>query len=231
MRSIRKVCIPFVVLLVLFVGTIGVQGQSNDPRSDNAKAFHINGAGLVDGVELQYEEHPESTYQLVQARLIDEASAGGNTVAKFVVVDCFGTPISENVWLAWAWPTLGDGKLLPGNQNSEHMITNYYIPPSVGPLAIYVGDNAGRPISDKIGGLGLPYKRHVSFYLAFRKRCGLLPTSTPLPTVVPTSTPVAWVTPTPTPGPGPVYDLEETNNLLRQILGAVQTLSTHLGVK
>jgi hypothetical protein len=192
-------CAAALLLVYLVPGV--VFGQTADPRADNARAFHIDASGKVDGVELVYVERPESTYQLVQARLIDEASAGGNTVAKFVVVDCFGTPISENVWLAWPWPTLDGGRLLPGNQNSEHMIVNKYdgAQGEIGPLAIYVGDGAGRIISDEIGGLGLPNGRHVSFYLAFRKRCGLLPTATPVP-VVTTPTPVV---PTSTPGPSP----------------------------
>jgi hypothetical protein len=195
MRRILLIC----VLLALIVSPFSVAAQSVDPRSENARAYHMNAAGMVDGVELVYQERPDTKYQLVQARLVDEASAGGNTVAKFVVIDCYGTPTSENVYLAWPWPGMDGGKLLPGNQNSEHMIMNYYVPPNIGPLAIYVGDSQGRIISDVVGGLGLPAKRHVSFYLAFRQRCSAPATPTPIPSPQPGPT----VTPGPTPPPAP----------------------------
>lgn len=201
------------ILLVLVLALISVgpaAGQTVDPRTANARAYQLDAAGRVVGVELVYDERPSTDYQLVQARLIDEASAGGNTVAKFAVVDCLGTPISENVYLAWPWPSMNHGASLPGNQNSEHMITSPYTPPDIGPLAVYVGDSAGRINSDVIGGLGLPNKRHVSYYLAFRKRCS--------------------TSPTPTPIPGGSGDMSETNDLLRQVLSALQALARHLGV-
>lgn len=218
-----------------------------DPRTENAKAFHVNSANMVDGVELHYDARPWTTYQIVQARLVDEASAAGNVTAKFVVVDCNGVPVSENVYLAWPYPQLDGGKALPGNQNNEHMIYSTYQPPNIGPLAMYVGDSKGNIISDVIGGLGLPFNRHVSYYVAFKKRCGVqvvtpvpspAPTSTPI-YVAPTQTPVPTVTPQPiitvvppTATPSPVIsgDLAETNSLLRQILAVMSAMAKHFGV-
>lgn len=238
----KRINILLLIVVLLFVGVMPVAAQTTDPRTDNAKAFHTNSAGLVDGVELVYQERPWTTYQIVQARLVDEQSAAGNVVAKFVVVDCNGVPLSENVYLAWAWPELLDGKSLPGNQNNEHMIYTPYNPPDIGPLALYVGDAKGNINSDVIGGLGLPFKRHVSYYVAFKKRCGVnvvtpAPTvrATPSPTPdldVRTPFPTALVTVSPviTPFPPTKTDLTETNNLLRQIMGLLQQLSRHLGV-
>ena len=232
----QRLILALVFFLTLVVPAAGQTIE--DPRTENARAFHTNAAGLVDGVQLIYEERPYTTYQLVQARLVDEGAAAGNTVAKFVVVDCYGTPISENVWLAWAYPAMLDGKALPGNQNNEHMVSGLpYSPPDIGPGALYVGDSQGRINSDVIGGLGLPFKRHVSYYLAWRKRCGIqvltpTPTSnvTPNPTV--TSTPIVTATPGPSPTPGPVVgDLTETNNLLRQILLLLQGLARRQAVR
>ena len=141
-----------------------------DPRADNCKAFHLDGSGKVDGVELAYREIPSAMYELYNVRLITEAAAGGATVASFAVYDAHGFAVSENVYLAWAWPDLKDGKLLPGNQNNQHMIVNTYDPPALGPLAMFVGDDQGHIISDVIGGLGLPNHRHVSYQMAWRLR-------------------------------------------------------------
>lgn len=214
------------ILALLLSGVLPAAGQTTDPRAENARAFAVAAAGRVVGVELQVEARPWTSYELVQARLIDENAAGGNTVASYVVVDCFGTPISENVYLAWPWPTLDGGKLLPGNQNAQHMVTNGYSPPALGPLAVYVGDAQGRINSDVVGGLGLPFKRHVSFFLAFKRRCGqIFATATPMPQ--PSGTPQPTVTPAPS---GGAVDLSETNGLLRQILAALEALARHFGV-
>lgn len=218
------------VLAVLLGSIIPAAAQTTgDPRTPNARAFHVDASGRVDGVELVYVERPDTAYQLVQARLIDEASAGGNTVAKFAVIDCNGVPISANVYLAWPFPNLTQ-QALPGNQNQEHMIASGYNPPDVGPLAIFVGDEQGRINSDVIGGLGLPFKRHVSYYLAFKRRCAqVVATLTPTPQPSATPGPSATPTPRPTPGQG-TGDLSETNGLLQKILAVLRALAGHLGV-
>ena len=73
-----------------------------------------------------------------------------------------------------AWPWNGNAYLpehaLPGNPEQQHPIVNGYTPPALGPLAIYLGDAAGNPISDICGALGLPLNRHVGYHLVFRAR-------------------------------------------------------------
>ena len=140
-----------------------------DPRSENAKKFKVDG-GLVTGIELVYREVEGSKYQLLKAELIDEKSAAGNTVAKYMVFDKNNLPSSDEVRLAWPWPTLETSQL-SGNPNSQHMITNGFDPAkTVGPLGMYVADKSGTPISDIIGGLGLPNNRHVCFNLIWKER-------------------------------------------------------------
>src|SRR5574343_1056612 len=140
-----------------------------DPRSPNCKAFHVNASGQVDGVELVYEAIPEAQYELVYVHLIDEAAAQGNTVATCTVLNKDGIDVAEPVYLAWPWPDLNN-HALPGNPDGKHMITNGYTPPVIGPLALYVGDAQGVVRSDVIGGLGLPWNRHISFACVWKER-------------------------------------------------------------
>ena len=141
-----------------------------DPREWNCQGFNTDAQGRVTGVYLEYVPVPSARYELVRAELIDEAAARGNTVAIFTVLDAMGLPTAEKVYLAWPWPALDEGRLLPGNQDGQHMIINGYSPPELGPLAMYVGDSAGEVISDMIGGLGLPDNHHVSFRLTWKER-------------------------------------------------------------
>lgn len=140
-----------------------------DPRAENCKAFKVNADNQVIGVELQYREMPETQYRLVSVELIDEPSAKGNTVATYAVYNAENRPTSAPVRLAWPWPDL-QHSLLSGNPNNQHMITNGYNPPQVGPLAMYVSNASGGPISDIIGGLGLPYNRHVCYSMSWVDR-------------------------------------------------------------
>ncbi len=140
-----------------------------DPRAENCRAVVVNGAGQVTGVELRYVAKPESKFELVRVELVDEAAAQGNTVATCVVLDANGVQTADTVYLAWPFPALGN-VLRPGNPNGQHMITNGYNPPDLGPLALFVGDASGAPISDIVGGLGLPWKRHVCFRATWRER-------------------------------------------------------------
>lgn len=177
----------------------------SDPRAENCKAYKEVG-GLVMGVELVYVPVPTSKYQLVKAELIDEPTngVGGPTVANCVVLDKDNIQTGERVWMAWEWPGMKDGHLLPGNPNGQHMITNGYTPPVLGPLGLYVGDAQHNPISDLIGGVGLPKKHHVSFRFTWKERG-----STPEP---------------PDPDNPPVIiDMTSTNNILMDI-------AKHLGV-
>ncbi len=153
-----------------------------DPRADNCRAFRVDAGGKVTGVELVYVPNPSTPYELVRAELIDEAAAGGNTVASCTVLDKDGIQTGEKVWLAWVFPGMGDGKLLPGNPDGRHMITNgYNARESHGPLGLYVGDAAGNVISDVIGGLGLPDNRHVCYRFTWKARDGAGPGTDPEP--------------------------------------------------
>ena len=141
-----------------------------DPRAENCRGLAVDANGLVSGVELQFETRPETAYELLRAELIGEEAAKGQTVATCVVLDENGVQTAESVVLAWPWPVLGNTGGM-GNQNGQHMITNGYTPPDIGPLALYVaGAQPGIVNSDIIGGLGLPSNRHVSFRVTWRKR-------------------------------------------------------------
>jgi hypothetical protein len=186
----------------------------SDPRSDNAKAYHLASNGKVDGVQLVYVPNPSTQYELVHADLINEAEAAGGTVATFQVLDKNNVQTGERVFLAWPFPSLANHQL-PGNQNNQHMIVNGYDAAGgvIGPLALYVGDTNGNVISDVIGGLGLPNNRHVCFRVVWKERG----TSTTTPT-------------TPTTDPVTTTDLTATNALLQQILVALKIIGAHLGV-
>ena len=178
----------------------------NDPRAENCRGFTVNAEGKVTGVYLEVQPVPGARYALLRAELIDEVAAQGNIVATCAVLDANGIQTAENVYLAWPYPNMTD-KALPGNPSNQHMITNGYTPPEVGPLALYVGDANGAPISDIIGGLGLPYNRHVCFRATWRERGAQQPPTDPTPGEV----------------GGAVADLLMQNNvLLGEILAAVK---------
>ncbi len=141
----------------------------DDPRAENCRVVAVDQAGRVTGVELRVVAQPDTKYALVRVELIDEAAAQGNTVATCIVLDAGGIQTADPVFLAWPFPGLTN-HALPGNPNNQHMIANGYTPPEVGPLALYVGDASGKPISDIVGGLGLPWRRHVCFRATWRER-------------------------------------------------------------
>ncbi len=149
-----------------------------NPLAANCQAY-AESRGKVTGVKLSYLAAPTSTYELVKATLIDEETAQGQTIANIHVLDKAGLPARVNCYLAWPWegwqfPNRFENHLLPGNTKYpfEHVITNKYYPPGLGPLAIYIGDAAANVMSDVLGGLGLPAGHHVSFDLVFRERGG-----------------------------------------------------------
>lgn len=142
-----------------------------DPRAENCRAYHLDAGGRVDGVKLEYLEVPSSLYRLVLVQLIGEAEAAGNTVATCTVLDLHGVTVAERVYLAWPWPSIAN-RALPGNPSGQHMISNGYdaAKGALGPLGLYVGNAAGNPISDLVGGLGLPNNRHVCFRATWQER-------------------------------------------------------------
>jgi hypothetical protein len=179
----------------------------NDPREQNCRGYHVDAGGKVDGVWLDYSERPGSKYRLVYAALVAEAAAGGQQVAAFAVRNAAGIDIAAAVWLAWEWPRLDAGRLLPGNQQAQHIIWNAYDAAlgKRGPLALYVGDADGNVLSDVIGGVGLPNNRHVCYRFVWQERA-------------------AEPEPEPSAESAIVAELRVTNGLLRE-------LAVHLGVK
>jgi hypothetical protein len=151
-----------------------------DPRDSNCKAYAVNAAGLVTGVELTYKENPSTKYALYRVNLVDEVQngIGGPTVAKYSVLDKNNIPVSERVYMAYPWFNYAS-YMLPGNPNNEHFVSNKYFPPELGPLAIFVGNEAKQPVSDEIGGFGLPVGHHISFNLIFKERGGTDPVTPP----------------------------------------------------
>lgn len=146
-----------------------------DPRAANCKAYADQG-GMVTGVELQYVEVPAAKFQLINANLIDEQAAAGQTIAWYNVLDKNNVPLySEKVYLAWPWPTLSDGKLLSGAPGQHMMSGLPYDLPNIGPGEIHIENEQGQLISDRIGGLGLPNRHHVSYQLTFKERGGVVP--------------------------------------------------------
>jgi len=139
-----------------------------DPRAPNCRALTQNAQGQITGVELQVVLQPTARYELIRVELIDEPSAQGNTVATCAVLTAEGIQIAQPVSLAWPYPDLANFAL-PGNPNNQHMITNSYAPPNLGPLALCIREN-NTIISDIVGGLGLPWNRHVSYRATFQER-------------------------------------------------------------
>ena len=151
-----------------------------DPRAVNCQQYTQTREGLVTGVELVYQERPNTLFKLLRVDLIPEAEAQRNTVATCLVVDSNGIPLANAVSLAWPFPDLTNFALA-GNQQGQHFISNKYYPPSLGPLALCIRD--GNTInSDVIGGLGLPFGHHVSFRATFQIRTAGNSNPTPLPT-------------------------------------------------
>lgn len=167
--------------------------MSNDPRASNCRAYSLDSQGKVNGVELVYEERPTSKYRLMLVQLIEEAAAANNTTATCSVLNKDNIPVADTVYLAYPYWRAEDAeahkkdperllqnKLVPGNPDNRHMILSTYNHNVIGPLALYVGDSAGNPISDIIGGLGLPDNRHVCFLATWKERSETVVTG-PLP--------------------------------------------------
>lgn len=142
----------------------------SNPLAENCQAFKLDASGKVIGVQLGITTIPGAKYEVYSVELIDETKAGGNTVASCIVLDKNNVPNSEQVILTWPGskpPFEGSG--LAGNGQNVHVITNEYIPPKLGPLALHTGEfNA--PTSDIVYGFGLPYKHHISFKIVFREK-------------------------------------------------------------
>lgn len=149
----------------------------NDPRAANCQQFTTNNNGQVVGVLLTYLNHATAPYELLRVDLVDEIAAQGTTTARVQVLDTDNLPVQVKCALCYPWDIWQAGQqfqntLLPGNSNYpyEHIITNGYVPPNQGPLAVALLDAQNNVISDVIGGLGLPLNRHVGYSMIFRQR-------------------------------------------------------------
>jgi len=157
-----------------------------DPRHENCRGFRFDANGKVVGINLEYRERPAARFYLKSVKLLDEYEAKGNTTATVYLYDKDGLPTEELVLLGYPWT--GDlpvaNLLSPGSASRpvQHVIASPFDAAAgvIGPLCIFVADRAGNPISDVIGGLGLPgyidprTKQgggvHVSFVATFMER-------------------------------------------------------------
>lgn len=135
--------------------------------------------GKVIGVQLGITPVPGAKYEVYSVSLVDENNSGGNTVAYCSVIDKNGVSTGEEVRLTWPGkdvPFQDSG--LAGNGRNEHVISNAYNPPAIGPLALHVG-GFNKPTSDIVYGIGLPFKHHVSYRVIFREKGAVTNPTTP----------------------------------------------------
>lgn len=149
----------------------------------NCQGYKVDAAGKVVGVQLGVWFVPGARYEVYSVSLRDEYTANGRREAYCQVLDRNNIKIGAVVRLGYPWnngPTFANN-LPPGNPDNTHPIVNGYVPPNVGPLALYVGP-ANAPESDIVFGLGLPLNRHVSFDIIFRERGAVVqpPTDPPV---------------------------------------------------
>jgi len=132
----------------------------------------MDGSGKVVGVSLSHFALPDSKYRLARCSLRDEYAAQGQTIARVTAIDKHGVPQRGRVALLWPYngnTDFGHSAVTNDVTPIEHMISNAYTPPNVGPLAIAILDDDGFA-SDVVAGLGLPYGHHVSFDIVFQER-------------------------------------------------------------
>lgn len=153
-----------------------------NPLAQNCQGYRKDSTGKVVGVQLGIRSVPNSRYEVYSVRLRDEYEAQGNTVARCKVLD--KNAVDTGIAVRMAWPGEGptfQSSALPGNPSNEHFVPNKYWPPSLGPLALYVGAH-NQPESDIVYGIGLPEGHHVSFDVIFRERVATQPPVDPDPT-------------------------------------------------
>jgi hypothetical protein len=189
-----------------------VSATVKDPRAPNCRGFLLDNAGKVIGIQLVHVPIPSAPYELIAAELIDEYAAQGNTVVTVSVLNAEGVQTAERAFIAWPFPGLNapESPAGPGNSSNEFAATSPYSPPDIGPLAFHVGDKDGSPLSDIVGGYGLPHRHHISGRVTFRER-------------------IAVIDPDPEPDPGPDPEPEPDGDALTRIAAAVERLAAHLG--
>lgn len=181
-----------------------------DPRAANCRGFLLDQSGKVVGIQLVHVPIPSAPYALVAAEMLDEYQAQGNTVVTVVALNADGVQTAERLFMGWPFPGLdaAESPAGPGNTDNRFTATSPYDPSRIGPLAFYVGDAAGNPISDIVGGYGLPGGHHISGRVTFKARGDVVP---------------------PDPEPDPDPDPEPEGDALTRIADAIERLANHLG--
>lgn len=163
----------------------GCGGRSGpgDPRQPNAQK-HERVGGIVKGVHLTVHVKPDTKYRCVNAYLIDEEQAKGQTVIFVSVKRRDGATANERVLMATGYqggPDQFDDYLEPGNGRTspyEHTMADAhkgkgcsFVPPNLGPLAIFIAKpGTNEPDSDVVGNLGLVEAHHHCFGLEYVER-------------------------------------------------------------
>lgn len=129
---------------------------------DNCKKFVVDSNSKVVGVELQIIPVEGAKFKIDNCRLENEYEAKGKTIAYNTLPKS-----ADGYRVALCYPYEGKPEfkniLFPGNDKGEHPIINEYSPPSLGYLSLCIVDRDKKVVSDILRGLGLPYRRHVSF--------------------------------------------------------------------
>ena len=189
-----------------------ITATTTDPRAANCRGFLLDQAGKVVGIQLVHVPIPSAPYALVAAEMLDEYQAQGNTVVTVVALNADGIQTAERLFMAWPFPGLSaaESPAGPGNTDNRFTATSPYNPPDIGPLAFYVGDAAGNPISDIVGGYGLPFRHHISGRVTFQARA-------------------AVPDPDPDPDPEPEPEPDPEGDALTRCAVALERLANHLG--
>ena len=145
-----------------------------DSRSQNAKLHAVNNDGKVTAMYVTVHFTQNAVYRCSFVRLIDEIEAQGKPIAYVLVEDKNNNPVQDaTIVLATGYhgEILFDSAIPVRNdkQPREIVIGTSFVPPNLGPLAIYVSDSSGNIISDVVANLGLPFGRHVGFRIIFRQ--------------------------------------------------------------
>ena len=177
-----------------------------DKRAPNCRGFLYDNTGRVVGINLVHVPLPSAPYELALAELIDEYAAQGNTVVTVVVLNADGVQTAERAFMGWPFPELiaPESPVGPGNPSNQFAAMSKFPSNTIGPLAFFVGDLTGQPLSDIIGGYGLPDGHHISGRVTFRERSGVV-----------------------TPDPEPEH--EPDGDSLARIAVALERLTAHLG--
>lgn len=155
----------------------GGMAGGDDPRQESARGHKQDANGKIIGMHVNVHVLPNTLYRCTNVAVISEEASKGQTVC-FVSVKNKNGQVAANERVVLATGYNGevdkwDAILDPGNGNIpvQHMLSGAgFNPPNLGPLAVFVADSQGKPISDVVANLGLPYKRHVNVVIELQER-------------------------------------------------------------